>query len=166
MDLKEVTHYGTVSKEDQLFKYGDTYGTLKLHGTCDSTWASDRTQRQSMGGIGLMLAQGAVYYRTHLQPMIAISSTEDEFTTMVDADKTALYIRQILDKIHYEQKKATKIQVRNEQHLPLEGCATLEFFQSWIINCFAINWLKNKKWAILIDLYSKKQVQEFYLAFK
>ena len=93
MDLEEIPHYGTVSKQDQLFKYGDTYGALELHGACDSTWASDRTQRRSMGGIVLMLAGGAVYYRTHLQPTIALSSTEAEFTTMAYARKAALYIR-------------------------------------------------------------------------
>ena len=49
MDLEEIPHYGTVSKQDQLFKYGDTYGALELHGACNSTWASDRSQRRSMG---------------------------------------------------------------------------------------------------------------------
>ena len=53
-----------------------------------------------MGGIVLMLAGGAVYYRTHLQPTVALSSTEAEFTTMADTGKTALYIRWILDEIN------------------------------------------------------------------
>ena len=120
MDLEDVPHYGTVSKQDQLFKYGDTYGALELHGACDSTWASERSQRKSMGGIVLMLAGGAVYYRTHLQPTVALSSTKAEFTTMADAGKAALYIRWIMDEINCAQKQTTTIKVRNEQHLPPE----------------------------------------------
>ena len=67
-----------------------------------------------------MLAGGAVYYRTHLQPTIALSSTKAEFTTMADAGKAALYIRWIMDEINCEQRQTTKMKVRNEQHLPPE----------------------------------------------
>ena len=38
-----------------------------------------------MGGIVMMLAGAAVYYRTRLQPTISQSSMEAEFTNMADA---------------------------------------------------------------------------------
>ena len=31
MNLEDIPHYETVSKLDQLFKYGDTYGALELN---------------------------------------------------------------------------------------------------------------------------------------
>ena len=70
-----------------------------MTGSCDTTWASDRTERRSMGGIVMMLAGAAVYYRTRLQPTVAQSSTEAVFTNMVDAGKAALHLRWILDEI-------------------------------------------------------------------
>jgi hypothetical protein len=65
---------------------------LEITGSCDTTWASNRTERRSMGGIVMMLAGAAVYYRTRLQPPIAQSSTKAEFTIMADAGKAASYL--------------------------------------------------------------------------
>ena len=45
-----------------------------------------------MGGVVMMLAGAAIYYKTRLQPTVALSSTEAEFLSMADADKAALYI--------------------------------------------------------------------------
>ena len=43
-DLEEVLHYGTVSKEDQLFKYGDTYAhsNYMVHATLHGHWTGPR----------------------------------------------------------------------------------------------------------------------------
>jgi hypothetical protein len=45
-----------------------------------------------MGGIVMMLAGAAVYYRTRLQTTIAQSSTEAGFTNMADAGVKHPYI--------------------------------------------------------------------------
>ena len=52
-----------------------------------------------MGGIVLMFAGAAVYYKTRLQPTIAQSSTEAEFVNMADAGNAALYMRWILEEL-------------------------------------------------------------------
>ena len=67
-----------------------------------------------MGGVVLMLAGGAVYYRTNLQPTIAQSSSEAEFTTMADAGKALMYICWILDKLEKPQEVSTQIIADNE----------------------------------------------------
>ena len=46
-----------------------------------------------MGEVVIMFAGAVVYYRTHLQPTIALSSTEAEFMNMIDVGKAALYMR-------------------------------------------------------------------------
>jgi hypothetical protein len=67
-----------------------------------------------MGGIVMMLAGAAVYYRTRLQPTIAQSSTEAEFTNMADAGKAALYLRWILEEIDIIMDAPTPILADNQ----------------------------------------------------
>ena len=45
-----------------------------------------------MGGVVMMLAGAAIYYKTRLQPTVALSSTEAEFVNMANAGKAALYL--------------------------------------------------------------------------
>ena len=66
-----------------------------------------------MGGIIFFLAGGAIYYRSHLQPPVAQSSTEAEFCNMTDAGKVALYLRSILEEIGIDQILPTEILADN-----------------------------------------------------
>lgn len=66
-----------------------------------------------MGGVIMMLAGAAVYYRTRLQPTVALSSTEAEFVNMTDAGKAALYLRWILEELNVIQTKPTPILADN-----------------------------------------------------
>jgi hypothetical protein len=99
MDLPIGPDSTPVSAPSQLHKFDEQWNALEIIGSCDTTWASDRMERRSMGGIVMMLAGAVVYYRTRLQPTIAQSSTEAEFTNMADAGKAALYLRWILEEI-------------------------------------------------------------------
>jgi hypothetical protein len=92
MDLPIAPDPTPISAPSQLYKFDEQWNALEITGSCDTTWASDRTERRSMGGIVMMLAGAAVYYRTRLQPTIAQSSTEAELTNMADAGKAALYL--------------------------------------------------------------------------
>ena len=60
-----------------------------------------------------MLAGGAVYYRTRLHPTIALSSSEAELASMVDAGKAALYLRSILEELGITQQPPTTILADN-----------------------------------------------------
>jgi len=102
-----------VPSTPNLDKFYDNPNPIQVMGACDTTWASDRLQRRSMGGVVLMLAGAAVFYRTHLQPTIAQSSTEAEFTNMADAGKAALYLRWILDELDIIQDLPTPILADN-----------------------------------------------------
>jgi hypothetical protein len=63
----------------------------------------------------MMLAGAAVYYRTRLQPTIAQSSTEAEFTNMADAGTAALYLRWILEEIGIIMDAPTPILADNQE---------------------------------------------------
>ena len=96
-----------------LDKFYDNPNPIQVVGTCNTKCASDRLQCRSMGGVVLMLASAAVFYRTHLQPTIAQSSTEAEFINMADAGKSALYLRWILDELNIIQDLPTPILAAN-----------------------------------------------------
>ena len=114
LDLPSKPDPITVSSDSTLRKFDQHYNALELVGSCDATWASDRKHRRSMGGIIMMLAGAAVYYRTRLQPTIAQSSTEAEFTNMADAGKAALYLKWILEELGIIMLSATPIHADNQ----------------------------------------------------
>ena len=72
-----------------------------------------------MGGVALMLADAYVFYRIHLQPTIAQSSTEAEFTNMTDAGKAALYLWWILDELNIIQNIPTPILTDNHSAIKM-----------------------------------------------
>ena len=86
-----------ISPYHRLADYDPQTNAIQLRRSCDATWASNRLERRSMGGVAMMLAGAAVYYKTCLQPTVALSSTETEFIDMADAGKAALYTRWILE---------------------------------------------------------------------
>ena len=104
----------TISDESILRKFEQQHNALEIVGACDATWASDRKHRRSMGGIVMMLAGAAVYYRTRLQPTVAQSSTEAEFTNMTDAGKAALYLKWILEELGIIMNIPTPIHADNQ----------------------------------------------------
>jgi hypothetical protein len=114
MDLPIALDPNPISAPSQLYKFDDQWNALEITGSCDTTWASDRTERRSMGGIVMMLAGAAVYYRTRLQLTIKQCSTEAEFTNIADAGKAALYLRWILEEIDILMKAPTPILADNQ----------------------------------------------------
>ena len=72
-----------------------------------------------MGRVVFLFAGGAIYYRTRLQPTIALSSTEAEFCYMVDAGKAALYLCSMLEELDLEQTLPTEILADNRGALQM-----------------------------------------------
>ena len=60
-----------------------------------------------------------MYYRTRIQPTIALSSTEAELAAMSDAGRAALYLRSILEEINLPQNFPTTILADNHGALHL-----------------------------------------------
>ena len=114
MDLPYAPDPTTISDESVLRKFEPQYNALEIVGACDATWASDRLHRRSMGGIVMMLAGAAIYYQTRLQPTVAQSSTEAEFTNMADAGKAALYLKWILEELGIIMDDPTPIHADNQ----------------------------------------------------
>jgi hypothetical protein len=112
-ELPDIELPIAITKLKRLLEFLDFEDPLIAVGAGDSTWASDRKHRRSMGGIVFLLAGAAIYYRTQLQPTVALSSTEAEFCNMTDAGKAALYLRSILEQLGIDQILPTQILADN-----------------------------------------------------
>ena len=75
----------------------------------DSTWASDLNSRNSVGGILIMFGGAAIIYKTMIQRIVALSSTEAEFYALSEAGKLTLYIRSVLADLQLEQTNPTSV---------------------------------------------------------
>jgi hypothetical protein len=101
--LPTVTAESCVLHSDILDAIPKTKQPHRIHAFVDSDWGSDRTHRRSVTGLVVMLAGGAIAYKSKYQPTIALSSTEAEFTAASEAGKTILYLRSILHELGFSQ---------------------------------------------------------------
>jgi hypothetical protein len=63
--------------------------------------------QNSMTGMVLMFAGGAIGYKSKFQPVIAHSSTEAEFVAACDMAKMILFFRSLLEDVGIAQQDAT-----------------------------------------------------------
>ncbi len=81
--------------------------SLNLIGYVDSDWAANIKKRTSLTGAIVMLAGGAIGYKTKFQMVIAHSSTEAEFVAACDTAKIILFFRSIMEELGLPQEDAT-----------------------------------------------------------
>src|SRR5436190_13184621 len=65
----------------------------------DSDWASDPTDRKSITGYMIKLANGTFSWRSHTQTTIALSSTEAEYMALSDCCRQITWIKSLLTEI-------------------------------------------------------------------
>jgi hypothetical protein len=73
----------------------------------DADWATSTKKHNSISGMILMFAGGAVGYKTKFQTVIAHSSTKAEFIAACDTAKMILFFRSLLDELGLPQTHAT-----------------------------------------------------------
>ena len=78
-----------------------------LHAYTDLEWATCSKTRRLVGGANLRLAGGTIAHKSKLQPMVAQSSTEAEFTEAADCGKMILFCQSILWDLGVPQCTAT-----------------------------------------------------------
>lgn len=105
---------------DLGIKYGlSDSDSLILEGYCDADWANDKDTRRSTTGYLFKLAGGSISWASKLQPTVALSSTEAEYMALSAGVQEALYLRQLLEDLGYQQSAATVIHEDNQ------GCIAL-----------------------------------------
>ena len=68
----------------------------KLTAYTDAAYGNDPRKRRSTTGFAICLADGTVVYRSKIQKVTALNSTEAELFAAVSTAKVVLYLRSIL----------------------------------------------------------------------
>ena len=87
---------------------------FELIGLVDAAYATDQKTRKSITGFVFQLAGGAIAYKSKLQPVVAVSSSECELYAAVHAAKVAKYLRTILHELDFTQQKPTMLYEDNQ----------------------------------------------------
>jgi len=67
----------------------------------DADWAGDRETRRSGTGYVVMMNNGAVSWRSALQPTVALSTTEAEYMALTEVTKEVEWVRTFLKELQY-----------------------------------------------------------------
>ena len=84
--------------------FGGVDGDISLRGYCDLDYAGDRDGRKSVSGYVFTLGIGPISWRSKLQSIVALSTTEAELMSIVEATKEGLYLLQLLDDLSMAQQ--------------------------------------------------------------
>jgi len=80
---------------------------LDLVGFVDSDFAGDRDSRKSTTTYFFTLNGNCISWKSQLQPLVALSSTEAEYVAVTDAFKEATWLQGLLKEIQMLQGKVT-----------------------------------------------------------
>ncbi|KAK2970503.1 hypothetical protein RJ640_013575 [Escallonia rubra] len=99
-----------------LYKKGEK---SYLMGFTDSDYAGDIDDRKSTSGYAFMLGSGAVSWSSKKQPIVTLSTTEAEFVAATSCACQAIWLRKILEELHFKQEEATTIYCDNSSAIKL-----------------------------------------------
>jgi hypothetical protein len=94
-------------------------GTPLLIGFTDSDWDGDPNDRKSTTGYVFSLGSRPVTWSYKKQHDIALSSAEEEYRAMVNANQENLWLRQILSEFGFQQQHLTSLWCDNESAIKL-----------------------------------------------
>ena len=97
----------------------NSIGSLTLRGFSDSDWAGEKDGSRSTSGYIWMLCGGPVSWKSRLQPIVALSSTEAEYITVTAAAQEGIWLRRVMGELGFEQVGATNLAVDNEGAIAL-----------------------------------------------
>lgn len=84
------------------FKQDDQF---EVKGYCDSDYASDLDRRRSITGYVFQVGGNTVSWRSGLQHIVALSTTEAEYMALAEATKEALWLKGITSELGFIHKK-------------------------------------------------------------
>lgn len=84
----------------------------------DSTWNSDKDTSRSRSGYAVTFCECFICWKTKLQPMVTLSSTEAEYVALNEAAKEGLWLRRLLEELHFKQQ-VTPILIDNQSTMSL-----------------------------------------------
>eukprot|EP00253_Pinus_taeda_P023838 PITA_23838 len=107
------------SKECISLSQSNAKATPLLVGFTDSDWAGDPDDRKSTAVYVFTLGSGPITWACKKQAAISLSSAEAEYRGAVEASKEALWLRQILSELGFEQQHPTTLWCDNQSAIQL-----------------------------------------------
>ena len=94
--IRGIVDYGLLYEKRE--QYGD-----QLVGYCDSDFYGDLDRRRSSTGYCFTLFRNVVSWKSSLQSVVALSTTEAEFMALTEATKEALWLQGLIEEIGIKQ---------------------------------------------------------------
>lgn len=94
-------HWGAVKRIMRYLKKTVDYKLMyrksegNLEAFTDADWASDIDSRRSVSGYVFNLSGGAISWKSHKQPTVALSSTEAEYVALAEAVQESIWLAQL-----------------------------------------------------------------------
>lgn len=79
-------------------------GDFVIKGYCDSDYGGDLDQRRSSNGIVFTAGGNTISWRSQLQKVVALSSTEAEYISMSEAIREAVWLKGLVEELGFGQK--------------------------------------------------------------
>ncbi|KAJ9536138.1 hypothetical protein OSB04_un000681 [Centaurea solstitialis] len=104
------SHWTAVKTAFRYLKGTEAHGLIfglhndcEIVGFCDSDYAGDRDGWRSTSGYVYTLGGTAISWRSRLQSIVALSTTEAELIAAVESAKEAIYLKELLNDLGFEQ---------------------------------------------------------------
>ncbi|XP_033141187.1 secreted RxLR effector protein 161-like [Brassica rapa] len=89
-----IVYWTAVKWEDEVFR---------VEGFCDSDFTSDLDKRRSILGYVFMVGGNTINWRSSLQSVVALSTTEAEYMALVEAVKEGMWLRGLAEELGFKQ---------------------------------------------------------------
>ena len=114
---KRILQYLQGTKEFELFyKKGEK---SDLIGFIDSDYAGDQDDRTSTSGYVFILGSGVVLWSSKKQLIVTLSTTEAEFVAATSCVCQAIWLKRILEQLHFKRREPIAILCDNNSAIKL-----------------------------------------------
>ena len=79
-------------------------GDFIIQGYCDSNHGADQDGRRSTSGVVFTVGGNVVSWKSSLQKVVALSSTEAEYMALTEASKEAVWLLGLMNELGFEQE--------------------------------------------------------------
>lgn len=100
-------HWNLAKRVLRYLKGTKTYGIKyekskqKLNAYTDSDWAGDIEDRRSQSGSVIVLAGGAISWKSKKQPTVFLSTMEAEYIALSEVSKEVVYLKRLLTRMQF-----------------------------------------------------------------
>ena len=100
--VKWLLRYLKGSGKLGLFYSKPRNNQIELKGYCDADFAADLDRRRSLSGYVFTIGENVISWKSSLQHIVALSTTEAEYVALTEAMKEAIWLKGIINELKIE----------------------------------------------------------------